>query len=349
MDNKLKHFAIILIVSLLGACASKQAKQEKQNNEEKAFNVKIEKVTKQKIEKSLTFSGNIESWEKVHLVPTSPGKIEKLFVDVGSVVNKGDLIAEMDPTQYMTTKLQLLQLEKDFKRMDSLYKLQAISQQQYEQIKTNYEVTKNSYAFIEKNVYLKSPISGIVTAKYYNEGEMFSAAPNTKEGKAALVTIEQISAMKLNIDMPEKYYAQIKSTMPVKIMVDALPNKVFDAKINRIYPVIDPISKTFRVELQIPNYSQQIKPGMFANAKLTLGEVEVTVVPTIAIQKLQGTARFYVFKVQHNTAQQIFVQHQLLTDELSEIYSDELHEGDSIVVVGQEKLVDGSKINIVKQ
>ncbi len=339
-------FAILMMVSSIWSCSSKQEKQSTVT--EKRFSVKVQTVQRSQIEKTLTFSGNVESWEKVHLVPASPGKIERLMVDVGSVVKKGDLIAEMDPTQYMTTKLQLQQLEKDFKRMDSLYKLQAISQQQYEQFKTNYEVTKNSYAFVEKNVYLKSPIDGIVTARYYNEGEMFSAAPNTKDGKAALVTIEQISFVKLNIDVPESYYATIKVNMPVSVSLSVLPNNEFKARINRIYPTIDPISKTFRIELQIPNNANLIKPGMYANAKISLGVVDAKIVPTLSIQKLQGTARFYVFKVANNTAKQVFVQHQLINDEFSEVVSNELTEGDSIVVVGQEKLVDGSLLTIVK-
>lgn len=338
--------AILCVVSLVWSCSSKQEKQTAVA--EKKFSVKVQAVQRLQIEKTLTYSGNVESWEKVHLVPASPGKIERLLIDVGSVVRKGDLIAEMDPTQYMTTKLQLQQLEKDFKRMDSLYKLQAISQQQYEQFKTNYEVTKNSYAFVEKNVYLKSPIDGVVTARYYNEGEMFSAAPNTKDGKAALVTIEQISLIKLNIDVPESYYSTIKANMLVSVLINVLPNNEFKARINRIYPTIDPISKTFRIELQIPNNANLIKPGMYANAKISLGMVDAKVVPTIAIQKLQGTARFYVFKVVNGTAKQVFVQHQLLNDEFSEVVSSELSEGDSIVVVGQEKLVDGSLLTIVK-
>jgi len=333
----------VLIVPLIIVACSKKSNNEKK--EDKPLVVKTLKISEKEIEQILQFPATAESWEKVHLVPASPGKIKEIYVDVGSVVKAGQLVALMDPTQYITTKLQLEQLEKDYKRMDSLHKLKAISDQQFEQFVTNYNVTKNSYQFLEDNVYLKTPISGTITAKYYNAGEMFSAAPNTKEGKAALLTVETLSPIKINIDIAESYLPKITRQTPVHVIFPALDSAIFSAKITKIYPTIDPLSRTFRVEIAVSNQQNKIKPGMYAEVLVNIGKVKGFLIPSIAIQKLQGTAKFYVFKNENGIARQIFIKKGRTIENYTEVYSNELNKDDQIVIEGQEKLVDG--VNII--
>jgi RND family efflux transporter MFP subunit len=340
---KKKFFSVVLIMGMLVSCSKKNHNEQAEN---KPFVVKTEKISEKEIEQVLEFPAVAESWIKVNLVPSSPGKIKEIFVDVGSVVKEGQLVALMDPTQFNTTKFQLDQLEKDYKRMDSLHKLKAISDQQFEQFLTNYNITKNSFSFIEENVYLKSPIAGTITAKYYNAGEMFSAAPNTKEGKAALLTVEMLSPIKINIDVPESYLSKINLNTPVQVSFQALDDATFSAKITKIYPTIDPLSRTFRIEIAIPNAQNKIKPGMYAVVRLNIGKVKGFLIPSIAVLKLQGAAKYYVFKNEGGIARQLFVQKGRTIDNYREVFSDSLRSGDEIIVVGQEKLVDGAKISI---
>lgn len=348
MKKYFNLFVVSLTLFIWVSCSPSKSDNEVNVSADKIFTVKVKPIEIKEIDNVLEFNSNVESWKKVHLVPTNPGKIEKIFVDVSSVVQEGQLIAEMDPTQYHTTKLQVEQLEKDFRRMDSLVKIGAISKQQFEQFKTNYEVTKNSYSFIERNVFLKSPISGVVTARYYNEGEMFLTAPNTRDGKAALVTIEQISTLKAIIDIPESYFKYIKKNTIVEMKFGVFPDQRFDAKIHQIYPTIDPMTKTFRIEIAIPNKNNQLRPGMYAIAIIHLGKTNAIMVPSIAVQKLQGSARYYIFKVENGIARQIFVNRDKFIDNYTVVSSPELKENDIIVVVGQEKLVDGAKIKVIK-
>ncbi|HON18361.1 MAG TPA: efflux RND transporter periplasmic adaptor subunit [Salinivirgaceae bacterium] len=340
--------AIAILLATTYGCQKNQAEKSNQiSAAEKSIAVKASPLQLKKFPEKLSFSGSIESWEKIHLVPAAPGKIEKINVEVSSAVSQGDLIAIMDQTQLLSTKLQLEQLEKDFHRIDSLSKIGAVSQQQFEQLKTNYEVTQKNYSFMEKNVYLKSPISGIVTEKYYNEGEMFSAAPNTKVGKAALVAIENLSTMKLLVDIPESYYSRISKGLPIMVEVSAL-NKKFPARINLIHPAIDPLSKTFKVEIAVSNPNYEIKPGMFATAEITFGEKEAFVVPTTSLLKQQGTAQYYVFRYNNGVAEQIFVNYNIIDNTYIEINSDQLKENDLILSIGIEKVVDGSKVTLAQ-
>ncbi len=345
MKNKIFALGILILAASFG-CQTNEQKSSTTTAEGKALTVKAITLQKKTFADKIVLSGSVESWEKIHLVPTSPGKIEKLLVDISSKVQEGDLIAVMDQTQLTTTKLQLEQLEKDFKRIDSLAKAGAIALQQYEQLKTNYEVTKKTYAFLEKNVFLKSPISGIVTEKYYNEGEMFSAAPNTRVGKAALVAIENLQTMKLLVDVPESHFSKINKSLSVSVYIQAL-GKTFPARISLIYPSIDPLSKTFKIEIAIQNSAMEIKPGMFARAEITLGDREALAVPQTALLKQQGSSRYYIYRLNNNVAEQIFIDYRIIDNEYTEVISDKLNENDTIITVGIEKLVDGAKVTLV--
>ncbi|MCX7696404.1 MAG: efflux RND transporter periplasmic adaptor subunit [Bacteroidales bacterium] len=341
-----KSFLRIMFFSLVFvSCTNKNTEQK---TEEKPLPVKVMKISETEINKTMELPAIAESWEKVHLVPSSPGKIIKLYVNVGQFVQQGQQVALMDPTQFLSTQLQFEQLTRDKLRMDSLHKLGAISDQQYEQFLTSYHVAQNNYNYLRDNVYLKAPISGIVTAKYYNEGEMFSAAPNTKEGKAALITIEQISPIKINVDVTESNLPYISTKTNVRVSFPSLSDKSFSAQINKIYPTIDPLSRTCRVEISLPNSQNKIKPGMYAVVSIELGKVKGFLIPSIAIQKLQGTAKHYVFKNDKGIARQVFIEKGRTIDNQTEIFSTELNENDEIIIVGQEKVVDGTKINVVK-
>ncbi|MCX7955315.1 MAG: efflux RND transporter periplasmic adaptor subunit [Bacteroidales bacterium] len=313
-------------------------------NKQKPVAVRLGKVEKKVIDIFYEAPAIIEPWQKVYLVPAQPGRIEKIFVEVSDRVKEGQLLVQMDATQYNQTYLQFLQLNKDFTRYDSLIKVGAITQQQYDQIKTNLDVIKNNLNFLDKNINLKSPFDGIVTAKLFENGEMYTGAPNTREGKAAVLILEQTNYMKVNIDIPERYYTTVKLGNKAHIQVDVYKDKIFEGIVTKIYPTIDISSKTFKAEIKINNNSDLLRSGMFAKAKLYLGQKEACVVPSIAVLKQQGGFKRYLFTVENNKAKQIFVNVVSVIGNDSEIESPEIQPGMNVVIVGQEKLVDGTLI-----
>jgi len=160
------------------------------------------------------------------------------------------------------------------------------------------------------------------------------------------LTVEMLSPIKINIDVPESYLSKINLNTPVQVSFQALDDATFSAKITKIYPTIDPLSRTFRIEIAIPNAQNKIKPGMYAVVRLNIGKVKGFLIPSIAVLKLQGAAKYYVFKSEGGMARQLFVQRGRTIDNYTEVFSDSLKSGDEIIVVGQEKLVDGAKISI---
>lgn len=332
-------------VILITGCGQNKKKQEQQTDNDLV--VKVESLQKHTLSNVLEYTANLEAWDKVDLAPASPGRIMSITVDVGDHVKAGQLLVQMDPTQYNQARLQYAQLQVDYKRMDSLVKVGAVSRQQYDQIKTQYDVAKNNVEFLEKNVFLKAPFSGVVTDKYFEEGELFSGTPTSRTGKAAIITLQQLNTLKAYVDVPERYYNVVKVNTPADIKVDAIGDKTFKGKVSKIFPTIDPASRTYRVEIKIDNPSEILRPGMYARVTLDMGTAEALAVPSIAVLKLQGTNNFYIFKIEDNIAKQVFVERGRIFENYTEIISPNIKEGDMIVVVGQDKLYDGAKIKLV--
>lgn len=332
-------------VILITGCGQNKENQEQQTDNDLV--VEVQPLQKRTLSNVLEYTANLEAWDKVDLAPASPGRIMSITVDVGDHVKAGQLLVQMDPTQYNQARLQYAQLQVDYKRMDSLVKVGAISRQQYDQIKTQYDVAKNNVEFLEENVFLKAPFNGVVTDKYFEEGELFSGTPTSRTGKAAIITLQQLNTLKAYVDVPERFYSVVKVNTPVEIKVDAIGDKTFKGKVSKIFPTIDPASRTYRVEIKIDNPGEILRPGMYARVTLDMGTAEALAAPSIAVLKLQGTNNFYIFKVEDNIAKQVFVERGRIFENYTEIISPNIKEGDMIVVVGQDKLYDGAKIKLV--
>ncbi len=177
---------------------------------EKIIPVKTSSIEKQQVTRTLDYTANLIPWTEIHSAPASPGRISEINVEVGSRVQKGQVLVEMDKTQLAQALSQLENARYNYKSIDTLYQLGSISEQQYEQAKTQFELAKSNVEFLKDNTTLESPINGIVTGKYYEEGEMFSGAPNTQDGKAAVVSLMQIDPLKAVVNVSQTYYPQIK-------------------------------------------------------------------------------------------------------------------------------------------
>ena len=125
-------------------------------------------------------------------------------------------------------------------------------------------------------------------------------------------------------------------------------DQVFAATVERVFPTIDPASHTFTIKVKIPNGNDMLRPGMYVNSTLFLGQEEVIVVPYQAVLKLQGADNRYVYVNNNGVAKYVAVTLGQRFDDQVEIISDEINAGDELIVVGQSRLVDGVKLEIVK-
>lgn len=309
--------------------------------------VKVEAITKTKISRTVDYTASIMPFEEVNMVPSTPGRIQNLYVEVGDRVNKGDNLFLMDRTQLLQLKLQLSSLEKDLSRLDTLLKTGSTRQQQYDQMKTQYDVTKSNVDFMEENTLIKAPFAGIVTGKYFEDGEMFSGGPTTTTGRSAIVTLMQINPLKVVVSFSEHYYPLIRKGMKAEIVADVYENESFTGTVYRIAPTISNATRSFDVEIEVPNRKELLKPGMFVRVSMDLGEIESFVVPASTVLIQEGTNTRFVYVDRNNVAERVEVVLGKRFDDRFEIISENLKEGDKLVSEGQSRLINGDRIEII--
>jgi len=301
--------------------------------------VEVMVLQKEKIAHTLELSTTLQGYETMNVSPSLQGKIESIKVDVGSKVQKGQLLVVMDQNQLNTTKLAFVNLKEEMDRMEALHKTGSISQQAYDQVKLRYDQTEETIEFLQKNTFVKADFSGVISAKNYENGELFTGMP--------IVVLTQINSLKALVNIPETYYPLIKEGKKVSLKSDIYPDKEFTSVIETVYPTIDATTHSFQIKLKIANTTGVLRPGMFIRATLEMGEIQSLLVPYQAVLKLQGTNERFIFVNDNGIAKRVVVKLGQRFDDKIEIISDEVKDGDQVVVVGQARLIAGSKLEIV--
>lgn len=334
-----------LTIALLTGCSSKKEENQKTETTD-AIPVKVMKLEKRNIAKTLDYTATLQADEQVYYAPASTGRIGKIYVEVGDRIKKGQLLVEMDPTNFLQAKVQLKNLETEYNRAVKLNETGSISKQAYDAAVTNYEVAKSNYDFLEENTKMLAPFDGIVTEKYFEDGELYTGAAVGGAAKPSIIAIEKINPLKAYVSLSEQYFLAVKKGTKVELRSNIYPDRVFEGTVSIVYPTIDPASRTFTVEVKIPNSDEALRPGMYGTINFFIGETETVVVPALAVLKLQGANNRYVFLNKGGKAKRVEVTLGRRFEDQVEIISDEIHEGDELVVVGQGKLVDGKAIAV---
>ena len=274
------------------------------------------------------------------MAPSLTGKIEHIYCEVGDKKVQGQDLVRMDQTQYKTTKIALGNLEIEKNRVEQLLKSGSATQQQYDQLTAQYNQTKEQLEFLETNTYVKAPFAGVISAKNYEDGELYGGQP--------ILVLTQIDKLKALVAVPETYFPRIKEGMKLTLKTDIYPEQVFPASVEVVYPTIDPSSHTFQVKIVIPNGKRMLRPGMYVSTTLGLGKTNAIVVPYQSVEKLVGANNRYVFVNDNGVAKRVDVELGQRFDQDVEIISPEIVPGVEMVTTGQHKLIDGTKINVVK-
>jgi membrane fusion protein (multidrug efflux system) len=348
MKRNLYYLTILSL--LLAGCSAGTKESGKENNTAQdtlaALPAGAEQIVETLVLEKQIISRTIE-YEENHLVPSSPGRIEKIYVEISDRVQKGDLLVQMDRTQLHQAEIQLKSVENDFRRLDTLNKVGSISEQQYEQMKAQYDIAVSNMKFLQENTVLRAPFAGVISGKYYEDGEFYSGAPTTLTGKAAIVSLVQINPLKAEVSISEKYFPMIRMGMDATVTCDIYPGKTFPGKVMMVYPTVDPATRSFTAEIKISNDRILLRPGMFSRVTMDLGEEMALVLPSVSVMKLQGSNERYVFVEENGTARRIIVQIGKRFDDKIEVLSDELSVGSHLIVKGQARLIDGDRVKVV--
>ena len=336
-----------IALAMLAGCSGNKDKAS-QTDVEEAIPVKVLKMKKTDIAKTLDYAANLEADKQVFYAPAATGRIENIYVEVGDRIKKGQLLVEMDKTQLHQAEVQLQNLETEYNRAVQLNKTGSISKQAYDAAVTQYEVAKSNVDFLKENTRMEAPFDGIVTGKYFENKELYTGAAFGGATKPSIIAIEKINPMKAYVNLSEQYYLTVKPGTKIQLKSNIYPDQVFEGTVSIVYPAIDPASRTFTVEIKIPNKDEALRPGLYGTIDFFIGNTETMVAPAIAVLKLQGSNDRYVFLNKDGKAKRVAVKLGRRFEDQVELISDEIHEGDELVVVGQGRLVDGSPLSISK-
>ena len=237
-----KSFQMIalLAVALLGACSGGKDKAVAEHVDEKP-RVKLADVKARPVEQIHEYTATVEAEVKNNIAPSSPVRIDRILVEVGDRVSKGQKLVSMDEANLKQTKFQLDNQEIEFKRMDELYKVGGASKSEWDAAKMALDIKETAYRNLLENTSLLSPINGVVTARNYDNGDMYS-------GGEPVLVVEQITPVKLLINVSETYFTQVKKGAPVAVKLDVYGDEPFEGYISLVYPTVDPNTRTFRSE-----------------------------------------------------------------------------------------------------
>lgn len=308
--------------------------------QERVEQVRVTVLQPQEIEREISVSTNLQGYLTQNVAPSLTGKIEHIYREVGNKVKQGDNLVRMDQTQYKTTKISMANLEVEKNRITQLLRSGSATQQQYDQIVTQYNSTKEQLEFLETNTYVKAPFAGVISAKNYEDGELYSGQP--------ILVLTQIDKLKALVAIPETYFPKFKEGMKLTLTTEIYPDKVFPATVEIVYPTIDPATHTFQCKIVIPNTKNLLRPGMYVTTSIGLGKANALIIPYQAVEKLVGANDRYVFINDNGYAKRVSVELGQRFDQNIEIIAPEIVEGVAVVTTGQHKLVDGVKINIVE-
>lgn len=361
---------IILISILLLLSCSK----EKEETVETIVPVRVFTVRPDSISSFLEITGNLEAVNDAVVVSRISEKLNKIVKNVGSVVKKNETIALMEnqiwreslnqaEASLRSIEARHQQVKQDYERYKRLFDEKAVSQQQWERIRSSMQEADASLAQLQaaysqarerfEETYIKAPFDGTVGSFYFDEGDMIQMGQSVAK-------IVNTNLMKAKLNIPDLYINKLSEQQSIYAKFPALSNLQFEGRVNRIDPAIDPLSRTIEVETIFNNKDNILKSGMYGLFQIEIEKQQNTFVlpdnavlhhTEVKINPATGSTytekNHYVYVVNSDTAAQVPVKIGIESENYFEIIEG-LDEGDNVIIVGQRVVKPGQKVTIIE-
>lgn len=347
---KLSGCALMAFAVALSSCTGDEKNTATEEIEKPK--VKVETVNEQEVNQMATYTANTEADVVNNISASMSNRIKAIYVDEGDKVAKGQKVALLDDVNTDTYRNQLAiaeanlkNIQVDYNRAVELFNIGGGTKQAVDQLETQLINAQNTVANAkrvlrnaEENTILTSPISGVVTARNYDPGDMTGASP--------ILTIAQVQPVKIVINVSESEFSKVYNGMPAVVTFNTYGDEEFQGKITQISPTVDANTRTFKAEVTVDNKDNRILPGMFARVSLNLGVANHVVVPDMAVIKQQGSGNYFVYvysdgKVSYKKVelgQRIGSSYELISG---------VESGSQVVIIGQSKLSDGVEVEVM--
>ena len=351
--NKILLTSAALALILFGACSGAD-KSEKDSKQDTAPVVKTMQVNDREVNQIGNYTATVEPELINNISSSAPNRIKQILVDEGMRVSAGQRLVVMDDINTTSYRLQLdnakanlRNIEVDYNRALELYKIGGGTKQQVDQMETQLVNAKNAVASAERtlrnmneNTVLTSPISGVVTARNYDPGDMTGSLP--------ILTVARTQPVKIIVNVSESELSKVRRGMPAIVTFDTYGNEIFNGTVTLVSPTVDHASRTFGVEVTLSNSDNRILPGMFGRVELGLGTARRVVVPDKAVVKQPGSGNHYVYV--YNADGTVSYNKVELGQRLGDSYEliSGVEPGSTVVVSGQSRLANGMKVKVTK-
>jgi len=322
--------------------AGKDGKEGEKKPE--AVPVEVVSVGRQAITASYAGTANLEAPGESQVVAKTSGVMVQLLAEEGQVVRKGQVLARLDGDRVrleaQRSAATVNKLENNYRRSQKLRQEKLVSADSDEQIRFELEAARASLALARLELSytnIVAPISGVVAQRMVKPGNLISL-------NAPVFRIVDNSRLEAVLNVPEREMAVLKQGMPLRMMVDAIPGQVFEGKVDRVSPVVDSGTGTFRVVCAFAG-NETLRPGMFGRIEVIFDQRQnILTIPRVALLEDEGETAVYV--VRGNKAARIPVKLGYTTGEFAEILSG-VKEGDRVITAGKVAVRDGTEVQVL--
>jgi membrane fusion protein, multidrug efflux system len=374
----MKNFIIFSMILLATSCGSqksedKQAELQKYRELAQEYSKKIETLEKEiasstvetkedqlksvrtlhvlpkEFSSFFTATGTVEAVEDVFISPEVNGQISAIPVKRGDQVKKGDLLIRLNTDiiqrniEEIRTSLELA--KKVFEKQEQLWEKNIGSELQYLEAKNGKQSLEARLATLQSQLdlsYIRAPFDGIIDDIMVKTGEM--ASPGMR-----LVRLVNLSEMRIIARVSESFLSSIKRGDSVELGFPSYPELSIQSSIARIGTVIDPVTRTFPVEVFVGNPGSLLKPNMISSVRIReYSDPGALTVPSIILkQDFNGT---FLFRVRSNgateVAEKVYVQTGRTVQDITKI-SEGINEGDRVIIAGYNIVSDGEAVSVI--
>lgn len=325
--------------------AKAEGKDGKGKPEAKPVPVEVATIGRRDIEASYAGTAALEAPDEAQVVAKTSGVLHKLMVEEGHQVKAGQVLAQIDPEraqlEVQRTAAALRKIEAEYKRSSELYARKLVAADAHERLRFDVDSQRAAHELAKLELsYTKvvAPISGVIAQRMVKVGNLIQL----NQSMFRIVDIERLEAV---LNVPERELQTLRADLAVSLTVDALPGRRFTGEIDRLSPVVDPATGTFRVTAEFTDATGQLKPGMFGRINVVYErKAGVLSVPRVAL--LEEAAEPAVFTVAEGKVVRKPVSLGYVNGEFAEVTSG-LSEGDQVITAGKVAVRDGSKVEVI--
>lgn len=318
--------------------------KEQADKAPEAVPVEVAKAARRSIAASYMGTAPLEARGEAQVVAKTSGIALAVLADVGQQVRAGQVLVRIDrdraTLQVAQSEAQVRKLEANYRRATQLAGEQMVSANDVDQLRYDLENARAAYRLARLELSygaVTAPISGVVAARNIKPG-------NLVQINTPIFTIVDNSRLEATLNAPEREIEVLKAGQAVQLAVDALPGKTFEGRIDRVSPVVDSGSGTFRVVCAFDG-GGELQPGMFGRIRINYDQrADALAIPRTAL--LDDGSAPAVFTVRGGKAVRTELKLGYIDGEWVEV-RDGLREGDPVVVAGKAALREGSAVQVI--